>query len=411
VAGKSAGGFWNKLTFVARHSLLPWEKGCLGFIITALMLCLGANFWFDLLRKLISLRNAGAKPEESEAASTPKQDPPKQPAADPAQAAGAGPNATARQAPPPDPLGQLKSSMHKETGIVTIGTRWSSPGFKMTLDVHVRDAGVLTKLSEKYGAEVKVSDKETIAISYVVSQSPGNDAHLCAAPLGRKIGNKSRRNGFGTLGCYMGRAGDNKAYLLSCWHVLKDNVKWSEAPLERGVIEGDGNKTIAAITDGCLHEKIDIGMAECDFSVNDADNCGVSKGHGSINHQHRPVSPADAFNNTKVCIYGNKCGYKEASIYYDETDAPIRYPDGNTYLMKDLFSVTVIDPVNDAHHAPTAEGDSGAVVVDLSTGEPLGMIIGGNGQFSYAMKFTNAFDADAIYSDYFFLLKNEKGPK
>lgn len=36
----------------------------LGWIVTALAVSLGAPFWFDLLRKLVNIRNAGKKPEE-----------------------------------------------------------------------------------------------------------------------------------------------------------------------------------------------------------------------------------------------------------------------------------------------------------------------------------------------------------
>lgn len=35
----------------------------IGFLLTALAISLGANFWFDLLRRLINIRNAGVRPE------------------------------------------------------------------------------------------------------------------------------------------------------------------------------------------------------------------------------------------------------------------------------------------------------------------------------------------------------------
>lgn len=35
----------------------------IGFLLTALAISLGANFWFDLLRRLINIRNAGGRPE------------------------------------------------------------------------------------------------------------------------------------------------------------------------------------------------------------------------------------------------------------------------------------------------------------------------------------------------------------
>lgn len=41
-----------------------WKSTFWGIVLSALALSLGANFWFDLLKKLVSLRSAGVKPEE-----------------------------------------------------------------------------------------------------------------------------------------------------------------------------------------------------------------------------------------------------------------------------------------------------------------------------------------------------------
>lgn len=43
-------------------------KKWLGWMLTALAVSLGANFWFDLLRKFMQVRNAGVKPGENETA-------------------------------------------------------------------------------------------------------------------------------------------------------------------------------------------------------------------------------------------------------------------------------------------------------------------------------------------------------
>lgn len=48
----------------------------LGIFVTALALSLGAQFWFDLLKKLVALRGSGAKPDEaasSMSATSPKK--------------------------------------------------------------------------------------------------------------------------------------------------------------------------------------------------------------------------------------------------------------------------------------------------------------------------------------------------
>ncbi len=63
IYGKTEDSNFNKMIFVADSSL-PWKKKFWGFMITAFALTLGAQFWFDLLKRLISIRGVGAKPEE-----------------------------------------------------------------------------------------------------------------------------------------------------------------------------------------------------------------------------------------------------------------------------------------------------------------------------------------------------------
>ena len=52
---------WSKEEWNAMKSagFLEWLEKILGFIITAFAISLGAPFWFDMLRKIINIRNAG----------------------------------------------------------------------------------------------------------------------------------------------------------------------------------------------------------------------------------------------------------------------------------------------------------------------------------------------------------------
>ncbi|MDW3645551.1 MAG: hypothetical protein R8P61_00640 [Bacteroidia bacterium] len=67
--GESSTGFGGKLRHILAQ-LNPAKTPFWGFVITALALCLGAPFWFDLLTKLVALRGAGKKPEEKEKKAT-----------------------------------------------------------------------------------------------------------------------------------------------------------------------------------------------------------------------------------------------------------------------------------------------------------------------------------------------------
>ena len=54
---------WKNVDF---NKLGPydWLTKILGYIVTALAISLGAPFWFDLLRKIVNLRQSGGKPAE-----------------------------------------------------------------------------------------------------------------------------------------------------------------------------------------------------------------------------------------------------------------------------------------------------------------------------------------------------------
>lgn len=54
---------WSEPVFAPSHDARWWLVHALGWLITAAMLMLGGPFWFDLLSRLVSLRNAGQKPD------------------------------------------------------------------------------------------------------------------------------------------------------------------------------------------------------------------------------------------------------------------------------------------------------------------------------------------------------------
>ncbi len=48
------------------NSMLFFIRKFFGWLITALAISLGAPFWFDMLQKVISIRNAGVRPQDAE---------------------------------------------------------------------------------------------------------------------------------------------------------------------------------------------------------------------------------------------------------------------------------------------------------------------------------------------------------
>lgn len=62
-------GLFQKTVDIIKQ-LNPFRKKFWGFCITALAICLGAPFWFDLLKKLVALRGTGINPLEKEKENT-----------------------------------------------------------------------------------------------------------------------------------------------------------------------------------------------------------------------------------------------------------------------------------------------------------------------------------------------------
>jgi hypothetical protein len=50
---------------------LAWITAILGWLITGLAVSLGAPFWFDMLKRFVNVRGAGANPKEQPPAPQP----------------------------------------------------------------------------------------------------------------------------------------------------------------------------------------------------------------------------------------------------------------------------------------------------------------------------------------------------
>jgi hypothetical protein len=395
VQGKTTYNTIDKILYVIGQ--LPRSgTRLLGFIITALMLSLGAPFWFDLLKKLVALRGAGVKPEEKKAPVSTQNaskffgdDTP----------SFAMPSAALFNTVSEDAgelaMESMTQQLKQEPGVAAVGLR-PQPNTnppEMAVEVMVKDANTLTRLQQQYGNSVKTPGGKAVPV--VFNLSDPNTHH--GAMIGSEIGNKTGVLGQGTLGCFLEKKGDTKKYFLSCWHVLKDNSQWNIAPLEKTIL-GSANQQIGTIVEGCLTDKTDVGIATYNLPIIDH-NVQLT-----ITGQQRALMTYDALVSTPVQLYGKVCGFKKAQVFHHKINVQLEYPDHLMHTMLDVFSISVKDAVSGKFTAPTSDGDSGAVVTDAS-GLPLGMIIGGNSTFSYAVKFTNIFNPGTPYADYSFITK------
>jgi hypothetical protein len=380
--------YWYEKVLHVLGNMFGFDRSMLGFMITALALSLGAPFWFDLLRKLVSIRTGGVKPEEKPQTASNTGDAPPTPA-------GKGP--AFKESPPvPTPpsekaLKEVSSLLKKEPGIVTVALEFNDQSNPI-LAVMVQSAAVTTYLNNKYGATVTVGN-EAIPIRYTVETE--NSVRIGTA--GGEIGNANGALGKGTLGCFLKKQGTNTPYIISCWHVMKDNTDWRAAVINASIIGSTSDDVIANVEEGCLSNCLDVGLAACNAKQKPTNNVFPVKS------QHRAVTQFDALVKTPVKLIGKVAGpVLNARIFHYMADASLLYADGNTYLIEDVFSISILDANNNPVSSGTSAGDSGAVVVD-NNHVPLGMIIGGNDKFSYAVKFTNMFDKGQPYQEFSFI--------
>ncbi len=64
---------WSKVDLTSWEG---WVSRLFGWILSIAAVSLGAPFWFDLLSKLVNIRNAGQKPDHSDTRSAPQTSPP-----------------------------------------------------------------------------------------------------------------------------------------------------------------------------------------------------------------------------------------------------------------------------------------------------------------------------------------------
>ncbi len=238
---------------------------------------------------------------------------------------------------------------------------------------------------------------QRISLSTIVS--PPNQLHY---GQGSQIANQGNINNVGTFGARLTMGGED-AFLLSCWHVLKDNSFYTSPPLNNNIILSGGaygGTVIARIVTGALTDKTDAGIARLE---NPAVATPPLDDRVAVLGQYRAVIAYDSAAQTEVVLFGAASGYRNATIFDHQFNASLPYDDGSDHMVNDTFSI-VLKQDDGTLRAPTAPGDSGALVVEKSSGTPLGIIVGGNGTYSYAVKCSNLFDPQMPYHGYTFTI-------
>jgi hypothetical protein len=195
--------------------------------------------------------------------------------------------------------------------------------------------------------------------------------------------NKSGNNGFGSLGCMLRRTDTNSLHILSCWHVMKSDINYSDADNETMIVDFQGND-YAERWAGGIQGAYDYGIARCKNP--EAENYNeFLKGKLSLSGaiKARQVNQRDLEDQTAVKFYDCLSNATRQGFIYAETDAvDIHYLD-KTRRINDVLILT-----NDQEQSISRAGNSGAIVFDENN-MAIGMIISGDKHYTYAIKLSH----------------------
>lgn len=353
-----------------------------GLFITAIALSFGAPFWFDMLKKIISLRTAGVKPEEKPVPKDTPEEPNKPAAAPPAVPAksiiaisstGKDQVDEALRIYGPDirAMAGVKSVVAFMQDIVT-KTR--------NLQINVIDQLTHNAVTQKYGSLLV----NGLQISPVIKVTGQPTTHQGAGI----IHPKNAQHNAGSIGCVVKQADSDLLHILSCWHVLKD---LGNRQTVTSIIQDHAGKGLADRWAGGISGAFDYGLARCLASASVTSNAFL-KEHlkpGGNRVAVRAVANDDIDHQVTVQyvdFLSNPPVVKQGQIFTDTMSVEIQYADAR----RTVNDVLVITETVANQKTISQPGNSGALVFDVKF-KAIGMIIAGDNDFTYAVKLSNIF--------------------
>ncbi len=381
-SGKKPFSFCNKVGYIICQSL-PWGLSFWGFIITAMMISLGAHFWFDLLKKLVSIRSAGINPEEKKGAEKENTQI--------APSSFSGIEEQMKASPVisvtsdnfiTEAINRYTPGIKKIPGVTSVFKGLFLKGHQWVdcVQINVHDSNAKSAVKAKF-SDLMI-ENIPVEVKIVVSGNP--QTHLSNEG---QISNKSGLNGFGSLGCVLQNTISGNLHLLSCWHVMKGNIDYdTDDNLVSIVANSPNNLIVGKRWGGGIQGPLDYAIARCLQKPNLEKNTWLKEKLEFSSLQYKPITPREINNQIRVCFYDIFSDAKiEGKIYTDTDSVEIRYAD-KFREVKDLLLLT-----NDSFSKSISKpGNSGSIVFN-EHGDAIAMIIAGDELYTYAVKLSSFF--------------------
>jgi hypothetical protein len=189
--------------------------------------------------------------------------------------------------------------------------------------------------------------------------------------------------GWGTVSGIVQNTRTRKKAILSCAHVLSGDNSNNKLDGETKLINYN-NETIATLVYNLQSNTMDIAYA--DTSTEIAEKYVSIKNFGKVIRQ-------DGEYETKVVMNGFISGIVEGVILNFSSEYPFDV-NNRPYTMVNLIKLTKRVGAN--HVALSQPGDSGALITRKKDGMPLGILIGGTDEYSFAISLNEIFDFNYI---------------
>lgn len=346
-----------------------------GFIITGLMLSLGAPFWFDLLKKLVSIRGDGVKPEEKKLKNTEvviNEDKPLK--TSPAPSTGF--NVTGDSVD--EALKIYHDLIRKIPGVKSVFTARDLKSKEKIIQVNVDT----NETKEEVNSKFPVLRLGGVRVPHVVKVS-GTPVSNAREGI---IINKSGANGPGTLGCQLKRTDTGETHILSCWHVMKGDRMFSNTDNLNTILDHN-DVECAQRWAGGIHGAFDYAIASYPRGANENFNdflkqkLGIS---GAI--RFRAVDRSDIEKTLNVKYFDALEGkVRKGFIFANTAEVTINYFDMNRVVF-DVLMITT-----DEEKSISQGGNSGSIIFDDKKNVAIAMIISGDDNYTYAVKLSHIF--------------------
>lgn len=359
--------------------------GLIGFIMTALALSLGAPFWFGLLNKLVSLRQAGVKPEEK---SKEEQVPAEM---KPTTNIILRNIPTAAEKPVETALRIYGDQIRREPGVVSVVKGYFMPADRVEecVQANVMNDDTAIELRRKYG-NLRIGMNQFVFLNVLVTGKPNlNGGFNDGKGIKEKgICNLKTPDNIGSFGCLVSKNSEpGKTFLLTCYHVLNADNIWANRSVNQEIINIAGN--IANSYRGFLTSAMDIAIADVqsDNVIGFYKNMVTQMG---LKNVPKPVTLDNVFK-TRVTVRGFHSTLATGIIVDNSRPETFEYALGKRRFRKQQIDDLIVINHTIAGSKPTDVGDSGAVVLDHEN-HALGIVVGSDFHHTYAIKINTIFD-------------------